>query len=83
MYLGEGDQIRLPGDYLLRLQSFEFLQYADGRPKDWISTVEVEKNGKVIIDSFPLEVNRLLKVGSLKYTRPHFPKKVKSYLRTR
>ncbi len=64
-YLGEGDQIRLPGDRILQLKSFEFHQYPDGRPKDWISVVDVQKNGTLIVDSFAIEVNRPLKVGPL------------------
>jgi cytochrome c biogenesis protein len=65
-YMGEGDELTLSGDRVLRLESFEFVQYPDGRPKDWISVVDVEKSGQVLIDSFPIEVNRPLSVGSLK-----------------
>lgn len=66
VFLGEGDQVGLPGNYLLQLNRFEFQQYEDGRPKDWISHVTVEKDGETIVESFPIEVNRPLKVAGVK-----------------
>ncbi len=66
VYLGEGDQVTLPGEYVLTLESFEFLTYEDGRPKDWISTVDVRKNGENLVDSYPIEVNNPLKVSNIK-----------------
>jgi len=65
VYLGEGDHIGVPGDYTLRLESFETLTYDDGRPKDWISTVSVEKDGETIVSGFPIEVNKPLKIGKI------------------
>ncbi len=65
MNLGEGDAAQLPGGYTLTLKSFEFLKYENGSPKDWISTVTVEKDGSTVVTSFPIEVNRPLKIGNL------------------
>ncbi|MCK5197247.1 MAG: cytochrome c biogenesis protein ResB [Spirochaetales bacterium] len=62
----EGDTISLTGGYTLALKSFDFLKYENGRPKDWISTVELEKDGQIIHDSFAIEVNRPLKAGNKK-----------------
>ena len=62
----EGDKINLTGGYTLTLKDFKYLKYDNGRPKDWISTVDLEKNGKVIKDSFAIEVNRPLKAGRKK-----------------
>ena len=66
VYLGEGEEILLPGDYSLRVLRFEFEQYEDGRPKDWISTVEVRQGDKEVIPSYAIEVNKPLKVNRVK-----------------
>jgi len=62
----EGDSISLTGGYTLTLKTFEFLKYENGRPKDWISTVMLGKDGQIIKDSFAIEVNRPLKAGNKK-----------------
>ncbi len=62
----EGNQISLTGGYTLTLKDFEFLKYENGRPKDWISTVMLEKDGEIIKKSFAIEVNRPLKAGNKK-----------------
>ncbi len=62
----EGDKINLTGGFILTLKDFEFLKYENGRPKDWISTVDLEKDGEIIKDSFAIEVNRPLKAGNKK-----------------
>ena len=61
-----GEEINIPGGYNLKLENFEFLKYENGTPKDWISTVDVYKNGELVKDSFPIEVNRPLKLGNVK-----------------
>jgi hypothetical protein len=66
VYLSEGEKLQLPGEYVVTLETFEFLRYENGRPKDWISTVDVHHNGEKIIDSYPIEVNRPLRVGNMK-----------------
>lgn len=63
--LGPGDGVSLPGGYHLVLKDFEFLTYPNGTPKDWISTVNIEKDEKLVIELFPIEVNRPLKVGNI------------------
>ncbi len=65
IFLGEGDSARLPGGYVILLKSFKFLKYDDGRPKDWLSNVDVLKNG-IVVKSHTIEVNKPLKVGKLK-----------------
>ena len=62
----EGDTAQIPGGYTMTLLSFEFLTYASGAPKDWISTVSVTKDGEIVIDEFGIEVNRPLKIGNVK-----------------
>jgi hypothetical protein len=61
-----GDEISIPGGYTMTLTNFEFLKYENGSPKDWISTVKVVKEDKVIHEAFPIEVNRPLKLGNVK-----------------
>ena len=65
-YIAVGDEIGLPGGYTVVLESYEFIAYEDGRPKDWISTVDVYKGGVLVIDSFPIEVNRPARIGNIK-----------------
>ena len=64
--LSEGNSATIPGGYTLSLLSFEFLTYENGVPKDWISTVNVTKDGETVVDEFEIEVNRPLKVGRVK-----------------
>ena len=65
VFLGEGDSTTLSGGYELVLKTFEFLKYEDGRPKDWLSEVDVIKDGDVV-KSHTIEVNKPLKIGKLK-----------------
>jgi cytochrome c biogenesis protein len=76
-YLGEGDEVNLPAGQVLRLETFEFRQYPDGRPKDWISVVDIEKNGEIVKDSFPIEVNRPLQVGAVKIYQASYAKEIR------
>ncbi len=71
-YMREGDELPLPGGQVLRLEKFEYYHYPDGRPKDWISVVDVVENGKITIDSFPIEVNKPLHVASWKIYQASF-----------
>jgi hypothetical protein len=64
-YLGQGDEIGLQGS-TLRLLSFTFERYEDGRPKEWTSTVQVRRGDTVVIPAFAIEVNRPLKIGGFK-----------------
>lgn len=61
-----GDSVNIPGGYVLTLEDFEFLTYETGAPRDWISTVRVEKGEELIHSSFPIEVNKPLKIGNAK-----------------
>jgi cytochrome c biogenesis protein ResB len=63
--LGVGDEAAIDERYTLHLLSFQFLRYDSGAPKEWISTVRVEQEGRPVIDSFPIEVNRPLRLHGL------------------
>jgi cytochrome c biogenesis protein len=68
-FLAEGETVRLAYGYTLRLKSFEYLKYSDGRPRAWLSTVEIEREGVATAGaarSFTIAVNRPLKLGRLK-----------------
>ncbi len=61
-----GEEVNLTGGYSIILEAFDYIKYEDGRPKDWISTVRLEKDGQTIRESFPIEVNNPLKAGNKK-----------------
>ncbi len=64
--LAEGDAVELPDGRLLRLERFEYLAYADGRPREWTSEVALlNKEGKPDRANFPIRVNAPLKVGAI------------------
>ena len=64
--IGIDDHIKLPGGYVLYLTNCEYLTYESGNPSDWISTVDIKKDGELIIEGFRIEVNNPLKVGNMK-----------------
>jgi hypothetical protein len=80
VYLAEGEQIILPGDYALRVLRFDFERYSDGRPKDWISTVEVRRGDQEVIPSFAIEVNRPLKINRVKIYQSSYADEARALL---
>ncbi len=62
VFLAEGSSFGLPDGKTIRLKNFDFEMYEDGRPKDWISRVEVV-NGKSVEKTFDIEVNKPLRAG--------------------
>lgn len=64
--LAIGDKVELPDKKLLKLVDFQYLMYPDGRPQDWISTVQITEGPKTIIEKADIRVNHPLKVGHLK-----------------
>ena len=83
MYMAPGDEIKLPGDYVVQLETFDFFTYDDGRPKDWISTVDVYQGDERIIDSFPIEVNKPLNVGRIDVFQTSYAEESRVVLRDR
>ena len=53
VYLGEGETARLSNGYGILLNSFEYLKYEDGRPKDWYSRVTVLRNDSPVSTGNP------------------------------
>jgi len=80
-FMAEGDQIELPGGNRITLLSFETLTYADGRPRDWISTVEVTPAGDSgTTRTAEIEVNKPLSVGSIKLYQTSYDKDIVAHL---
>jgi hypothetical protein len=69
--LSEGETARLSDGYEILLNSFEYLKYEDGRPKDWYSNVTVLRNGSPV-EVFTIEVNKPLRAGKLKLYQSSF-----------
>ncbi|MCP4176530.1 MAG: cytochrome c biogenesis protein ResB [bacterium] len=63
--LQKGGDIELDNGYKLVLDSFEFQKYKDGRPKAWISHVNIFKNNKPI-GKKQIQVNDPLNLGTYK-----------------
>jgi len=63
--LSEGEEAAISPRYSLHLQSFQYLQYDNGSPKDWISTVSVARDGAPEIASYPIEVNHPLRLSGI------------------
>jgi cytochrome c biogenesis protein ResB len=63
--LGKGEAVELPDGRLLAVLDLRADRYADGRPKDWVSRVEVRKDGKILVPSYEIRVNHPLRLGSL------------------
>jgi hypothetical protein len=81
VYMGEGDEIRLRGQYSIRLVDYEYEEYEDGRPRDWISTVEVRRNGDLLHRSFAIEVNKPLRIGGVRIYQSSFAREDRAWLR--
>ena len=64
--MGPGDAVALPGGYKMSLVAFDFQKYDDGRPKAWISTVDVSLADKSVRSGYAIEVNHPLSLGILK-----------------
>ncbi|MFW6181076.1 MAG: cytochrome c biogenesis protein ResB, partial [Spirochaetota bacterium] len=78
--LHEGESVELPRGYRLTLVSFERTTYADGRPKDFVSLVEVRRHGGEPGGS-AIRVNSPLKIGNLRVYQDSYRETVKVVLR--
>jgi cytochrome c biogenesis protein ResB len=66
IYMAEGDKVKIEKRYAITLKSFKSLTYPDGRPRDWISTVDIEDgDGSLLVKDFPIEVNSPLAVAGI------------------
>jgi hypothetical protein len=65
--LAPGESATLPDGSTLTVTDFRFDQYPDGRPKDWATTVRVQRDGRTLLDGFVLRVNRPLRRSGFSY----------------
>jgi ResB-like family len=63
--LAEGEEAGIGSGYTLHLVSFQYLTYDNGSPRDWISTVNVLRDGRPEIAAAPIEVNHPLRLKGL------------------
>ncbi len=63
--LSAGESVSLPGGEILRLLEFSDERYEDGRPKDWTSLVNLEKDGEVLKKNVEIRVNQPLRIGAI------------------
>lgn len=63
--LSEGDRVEMPGGRVLVLADFSCLAYPDGRPREWTSTVDVERGGRTEVRLFPIRVNHPLRLDRM------------------
>jgi cytochrome c biogenesis protein ResB len=60
--MSQSQEIPLTSRYTIKLISFEYLKYANGSPKAWISTVDVYRDGALEQAAFPIRVNHPLRL---------------------
>lgn len=65
--LAPGEGANLPDGSTLKLVDFRYDRYPDGRPKDWVSVVTIEKDGKALIEERQLRVNEPLRHAGLTF----------------
>jgi cytochrome c biogenesis protein len=76
VYLTEGEEVEVLENYMLRLNRLEFLTHENGRPRDWISTVDLIKKEKLEKQNFPIEVNRPLEFKNVKIYQSDFSRQL-------
>lgn len=65
--LAPGDGVGLPDGSVMILDDFRFERYPDGRPRDWVSVVSIEKDGEPVESGIEIRVNDPLRYGGLSY----------------
>ncbi len=79
VYLPEGHEVTLPGGSVLKTVALEVQEYPDGRPRDWLTTVELTPGDAWPGEAsgakprvFTIEVNHPLRVGGVKVYQTDF-----------
>ncbi|MDC7233773.1 MAG: cytochrome c biogenesis protein ResB [Spirochaetales bacterium] len=65
IFLKAGDTMILPSGRYLNMEEFIFEQYPDGRPKSWISKVNISDSPETEGETFEIAVNRPLRIDGL------------------
>ena len=70
--LAPGDGVNLPDGSILHLDDFRYERYDDGRPKDWVSVVSIDKDGKTVKNDVEIRVNTPLRYNDLTFYQTTF-----------
>lgn len=62
-----GQSVNLPDGSVLRLDDFRFERYPDGRPRDWVSVVSIQRLGRWTINRKDIRVNAPLSYAGLTF----------------
>jgi cytochrome c biogenesis protein len=65
--LAPGDSVNLPDGSEMSLVDFTFERYPDGRPRDWTSIIDVNKDGKTVVDKAVVRVNKPLRYAGITF----------------
>jgi len=65
VYMREGDRMKLPSGRYLNLEEFIFEHYPDGRPKSWISKVNISDSLDKDEEKYLISVNNPLRIDKL------------------
>jgi len=65
--LAPGESATLPDGTTLTVADFRFDRYPDGRPKEWATTVRIDRDGQTLLEGFVLRVNRPLRRSGFSY----------------
>jgi hypothetical protein len=79
--MSQGQEVQLTSRYTIRLLSFEFLKYANGSPKAWISTVDVYRDGTRESAAFRIRVNHPLRLKGIAVYQTTYENQAAFFLR--
>ena len=61
VFLKEGESVLIPGNSVLTLRDFQYLQYPDGSPRKWISSVTIISPDESTSKNYDILVNKPLR----------------------
>ncbi len=60
-----GDSLTLPGGFVLAVRDVSSTSYPDGRPRDYLTLVDVSKDWKILRTGYRIGVNHPLSIGGM------------------
>lgn len=70
--LEPGEAARLPDGSTLAVRDLRFEAYDDGRPREWVSVVDLAKDGTTLVEAYELRVNAPLRHGGITFFQSSF-----------
>jgi cytochrome c biogenesis protein ResB len=61
--LAEGEALGISGGYVLRVNRIGYLAYPDGRPRDYVTAVDLYRDEKKLFENYEIRVNHPLATG--------------------